>query len=141
MDIFLGLLPTIAEDSCVGHRGVLSMLYRTMAMLLSGAIGVFVTGCATSTPTMRGQSPQEAYGASSGGPPMNHDCPMCQSGEGHGAANCQDPGCNLPCHPVHRNFHTYHAPQNLMYPPENAAPAQVQYPYYTFRGPTDFFMK
>ena len=130
------------------------MLFRTMAVLLTGAIGIFVTGCASSTPTMRAQSPQNGYSSSGGGPPMNHDCPMCQPGQGHGqglmcppngqgrcSPHCQGTGCNLPCHPVHRNFHTYHAPQNLMYPPENAAPAQVQYPYYTFRGPTDFFMK
>jgi hypothetical protein len=131
------------------------MLDRTMAVLLSGAMGIFAAGCASSSPTMRAQSPQDGYGSWSDGPAMNHDCPMCQSGEGHGqgqacppqshghhgAANCQGAGCNLPFHPVHRNFHTYNAPQNLMYPPENAAPAQVQYPYYTFRGPTDFFMK
>ena len=134
------------------------MLNRTMAVLLSGAIGILVTGCASSTPVMRGQSPVNGHGSWSDGPAMNHECPMCESGQGHGqgqpcppyrgghgphrgAANCQDAGCNLPGHPVHRNFHTYHAPQNLMYPPENAAPAQVQYPYYTFRGPTDFFMK
>jgi hypothetical protein len=132
------------------------MLYRTMAVLLSGAIGLLVTGCASSTPTMRAQSPQDGYGSWSDGPASTHDCPMCQSGEGHGAAcppnyqgyhqqrcskNCRGAGCNLPCHPVHRNFHTYHAPQNLMYPPENSQPAQVQYPYYTLRGPTDFFMK
>lgn len=134
------------------------MLYRTMAVLLSGTIAIFVTGCASSVPTMRAQSPQDGYGSWSDGPASNHDCPMCQASDGHahgqacppshgshgghhGAANCQGAGCNLPLHPVHRNFHTYHAPQNLMYPPENAAPAQVQYPYYTFRGPTDFFMK
>lgn len=91
---------------------------------------------------------------------MNDGCPMCQSsmgigpGDSHGshstreasqplrgAHNSQGQGLNLPFHPVHRHFHTYHAPENNMYPPENAAPAQVQYPYYTFRGPTDFFMK
>jgi len=132
------------------------MLYRTMAVLLSGAIGLFVTGCASSTPTMRGQSPQDGYGSWSDGPAASHDCPMCQSGECHGqtckpgrrahrpqrcSPNCLGAGCNLPGHPVHRNFQTYHAPQNLMYPPENAQPAQVQFPYYTLRGPTDFFMK
>ena len=134
------------------------MLNRTMAVLLSGAIGISVTGCASSSPVLRGQSPVDGHGSWSDGPAMNHECPMCESGQGHGqgqpcppyrrghgphrgAANCPDAGCKLPGHPVHRNFHTYHAPQNLMYPPENAAPAQVQYPYYTFRGPTDFFMK
>ena len=46
---------------------------------------------------------------------------------------------NLPFHPVHRNFYTYDAPSNLSYPDENAPPAVLQYPYYTLRGPTDFF--
>lgn len=135
------------------------MRYRAVAVLLSGAIGVLVTGCASSTPTMRAQSPQGHPGSWSDGPVMNDGCPMCQSSMGMGngqcescgprrgshgqrcAPNCQGAGCNLPFHPVHRNFHTYTAPQNMMRPPENAAPAQVQYPYYTFRGPTDFFMK
>ncbi|MEQ9410185.1 MAG: hypothetical protein RIK87_20790 [Fuerstiella sp.] len=48
---------------------------------------------------------------------------------------------NLPFHPVHRNFHTYDVPANLCYPQENQQPAQYQYPYYTLRGPTDFFME
>ena len=135
------------------------MRYHVVAVLLSGAIGFLVTGCASSTPTMRAQSPLADPGARSDGPMMNDGCPMCQSsmGMGHGhsessgprqgnqgqrcAPNCQGAGCNLPFHPVHRNFHTYSAPQNLTRPPENAQPAQVQYPYYTFRGPTDFFMK
>jgi len=133
------------------------MQYHAIAVLISGAIGILVTGCASSSPTMRAQSPQDGNGSWSDGPIMNDGCPMCQSGMGHGqsqscppnyrghgghhGADCQGAGCNLPFHPVHRNFHTYQAPQNLMYPPENAAPAQVQYPYYTFRGPTDFFMK
>jgi hypothetical protein len=134
------------------------MLYRTMAVLLSGAIGLLVTGCASSTPTMRAQSPADGYGSWADGPAAPHDCPMCQSTQGHShgqacppnrrgrltqkcSPGCMGAGCNLPCHPVHRNFHTYHAPQNLMYPPENSQPAQVQFPYYTLRGPTDFFMK
>ena len=136
------------------------MFHRTMAVLLSGAVGLLVTGCASSTPTMRGQSPQEGFGSWADGPAAaGHDCPMCQSSQGHScdqscqpnrrggrgvqrcSPGCQGAGCNLPFHPVHRNFQTYHAPQNLMYPPENAQPAQVQFPYYTLRGPTDFFMK
>jgi hypothetical protein len=128
----------------------------TVTLLLSGAIGILVTGCSSTAPVMRGQSPQGSW---SPGPVMSDGCPMCQStagpngqmihapycdscppsqrcGLGHGNGNC-----NLPFNPVHRNFHTYSAPQGLMYPPENSAPALVQYPYYTLRGPTDFFMK
>ena len=155
MEIVRGLLRRTAEEYRAEGNGVNSMQYRAMAVLLSGAMGILVTGCASSTPMMRAQSPQGNFQSWSDGPIMNDGCPMCQSGMGHGqgqacppgrpcppqGGHCQGAGCNLPCHPVHRNFHTYEAPQNLMYPPENAAPAQVQYPYYTFRGPTDFFMK
>ena len=136
------------------------MQLRAVTILLSGAIGILVTGCASSSPTMRGQSPQASFVSRNSGPVMADGCPMCQSSPGPGgqmmhAGNCEmcppnqrcgngqchGGNCNLPFHPVHRNFHTYHTPQGLMYPPENAAPAMVQYPYYTLRGPTDFFMK
>lgn len=46
---------------------------------------------------------------------------------------------NLPFHPVHRNFHTYDVPRDLRYPQDDCPPAMYQYPYYTTRGPTDFF--
>jgi hypothetical protein len=132
---------------------------RALMILLSGAIGLLATGCASSTPTLRGQNPDGGFGAWGGAAGMGHgDCQsgMCQPGHsghapqcgpggscqhGHGGMCRGGAGCNLPFHPVHRNFHTYDAPRGLMYPPENAAPAQVQYPYYTLRGPTDFFME
>lgn len=129
---------------------------RALTLLLSGAIGLAVTGCAA-TPTFRGQSPNPAFASWDGSAqmmqPVSHGvaCPdgnchpgyggyaaQCPPGHGH---NCQGAGCNLPFHPVHRNFYTYSTPQGLMYPPENASPATYQYPYYTLRGPTDFFMK
>lgn len=134
---------------------------RALTLLLSGAIGLLATGCASTTPTFRGQSPNPSF-ASFGGPvQQGYDnsngagCPngQCYPGPSGYASQCPPGGhchnghcngaghCNIPFHPVHRNFHTYSAPQGLMYPPENAAPAMVQYPYYTLRGPTDFFMK
>lgn len=128
------------------------MQSRALTLLLSGAIGLLATGCTSTTPTFRGQSPNPQFaswhGSADGGYHTAHGaaCPSgnCQHGHGHGAhgQHCA-PGtnCNIPFHPVHRNFHTYSAPQGLMYPPENASPAMYQYPYYTLRGPTDFFMK
>lgn len=74
------------------------------------------------------------------------DSGMCQSGAcpdgrcglgGYGPDRC----LNLPFHPVHRNFHTYDVPNGLTYPQQDTPPATYQYPYYTTRGPTDFFMK
>ncbi|MCA9034871.1 MAG: hypothetical protein KDA91_07075 [Planctomycetaceae bacterium] len=115
------------------------MFSRATALLLSGAIGLLATGCASTTPTFRGQSPDAFYG----GHGQCDQCQtgMCQTGACPTGGSCQSGNCNLPFHPVHRNFHTYSVPGQLMYPPENAQPAVYQYPYYTLRGPTDFFMK
>lgn len=34
---------------------------------------------------------------------------------------------------------TYNPPQGLVYPPQNQPAGVIQYPYYTVKGPTDFF--
>lgn len=73
----------------------------------------------------------------------------CYAGPGYGrncrSGACRGRGCkscmNLPFHPVHRNYVDYKMPKNLSYPHANTPAAIVQYPYYTLRGPTDFFMK
>ena len=122
---------------------------RFTLFLLSGAIGLSLTGCAaTGTPTLRGQSPSCDPGAWSSSTEYGPACqPGCQPGcPPGGAAACQScdaccsgqPCLNLPFHPVHRNFHTYDVPSNLSYP-EHLQPSIYQYPYYTTRGPTDFF--
>ena len=129
------------------------MQTRALIVLLSGAIGFSLVGCAGSSPVMRAQSPQASFASFSGGHGHGHGshagCPMCDSGfaatgQPMCGPNCGpqcDRGCNLPFHPVHRNFHTYSAPQGLMYPSNDTPAATYQYPYYTLRGPTDFFMK
>jgi hypothetical protein len=43
--------------------------------------------------------------------------------------------------PKHYTTYEYKWPNNLVYPQYGAPAGMVQYPYYTFRGPTDFFMK
>jgi hypothetical protein len=43
--------------------------------------------------------------------------------------------------PKHYTTYDYKWPNNLVYPQYGAPAGFVQYPYYTFRGPTDFFMK
>lgn len=108
------------------------MQRTTVAVLFSSALCLIMSGCASSTPAIRGQGPGEWVSGPSAAP-----CPHCQSAHpGHAQGNC-----NLPFVPVHRNFHTYSVPDGLMYPPENLPPAMYQYPYYTLRGPTDFFQK
>jgi hypothetical protein len=67
---------------------------------------------------------------------------------------CHDPhcmGCNLHPYkewrPTHYHSYTYSipwgmhsiSPSQLSYPPANQPAAVVVYPYYTVRGPTDFF--
>ena len=70
-------------------------------------------------------------------------CPAC-----NGGMNCPDggcPHCGCGCRWGHKpkNYHTYQYnwPQNLVYPSPQLPAGMVQYPYYTLRGPTDFFMK
>lgn len=153
-------------------------------------IGLCV-GCASSQPTIRGQSPMEVQGPIIGSAPgygelknagkkqdfktfpqfhnnnfgyeggyysgpegystdrgklayrygggaAGAGCPNCQYGQACPPSGCQSCGHNCPKHVTSYN---YKWPQNAVYPPANQPPAMVQYPYYTFRGPTDFFMK
>ena len=112
--------------------GIQFMQRSIVAVLCSSALCLILSGCASSTPAIRGQGPGEWVSGPSAAP-----CPNCQSAHpGHAQGHC-----NLPFVPVHRNFHTYSVPDGLMYPPENLPPAMYQYPYYTLRGPTDFFQK
>ncbi|MBW3539691.1 MAG: hypothetical protein KY476_05420 [Planctomycetes bacterium] len=50
-----------------------------------------------------------------------------------------DPGDGW--YPTHHHWFRYNHPQGLVYPPPNQPPAVVQYPYYTTKGPDDFFLK
>ncbi|MBC8113905.1 MAG: hypothetical protein H7062_05985 [Candidatus Saccharimonas sp.] len=79
-------------------------------------------------------------------------CPHCQNGQA-----CPSDGCPHCGHghrgmggtlghgpngfPTHYQTYQYDWPQNQVYPTGPVPAGMVQYPYYTFRGPTDFFMK
>ncbi len=65
-------------------------------------------------------------------------CPHCQNGSSCPQGGCQH--CGHGC-PKHYMTYSYKWPQNQVYPPAVQPPAMVQYPYYTFRGPSDFFMQ
>jgi hypothetical protein len=41
--------------------------------------------------------------------------------------------------PTHHHTWDYTPPTDLRYPDPNQPPAVMQYPYYTVKGPTDFF--
>lgn len=119
----------------------MTMSHRFMTLLLSGTIGITATGCAnlSQSPVTRAQSPpMQTAGLEQ--PMMGASCQNCQ---GMGSCQtCHDPNqrINLPFHPVHRNSYTVNTPKNMMYPPSPSQAGITQYPYYTFRGPTDFFM-
>jgi hypothetical protein len=80
-------------------------------------------------------------------------CPACEYGQACPADGC--PHCGHACgqklaellghgpngYPTHYQTYRYDWPQNMVYPPNQVPAGMVQYPYYTLRGPTDFFMK
>ncbi|MBI1345716.1 hypothetical protein GC163_05445 [bacterium] len=81
--------------------------------------------------TSHGHKAYTYGGAGSGG------CPHCQYGNA-----CPPSGCkHCQSHPKHYTTYEFKWPENLVYPQYGAPAGMVQYPYYTFRGPTDFFMK
>lgn len=119
------------------------MSQRFAMLLLSGALGFSAAGCVNTSPLTRAQSPQ-VHSDNWGQTAVVNS--YCQQGHGQnvlGCPACSDPSqrINLPFHPVHRNSFTVNAPKNMMYPPSPSQAGVVQYPYYTFRGPTDFFMQ
>ena len=140
------------------------MAMRLFCGLTALALAAFTTGCASTGETIRGQSPAGVRNAGYGGPlggqiTQAGACGSCPSGACGPAGNGGDcgPQCgfgqsgpcgagmgmNLPCNPVHRNYYNVRMPnpQELRYPAPNTPMAVVQYPYYTTKGPSDFFMK
>lgn len=75
-----------------------------------------------STSGFPGYSGFAEYGACPGG--------GCHPGHcGNGGHGC----------PQHYHSYSYQRPQNLSYPAPNAVGGSVVYPYYTHKGPSDFF--
>jgi hypothetical protein len=111
--------------------------------LWAGVISVLMaglSGCQSGPDVVRGQSPNEMpLYAPQGDPSMQAACPPGAYGDpSMGGAAC-DPAlggayCGKQWHHM-----KYCVPGGLSYPPPNSMPAVVQYPYYTLRGPTDFF--
>ena len=102
-------------------------------------------GC-SSSPVVRGQSPAMPIGSSyemSGAmmsqgqacPGCPGGCPGCQPGSHHGHRT------GIALKPEHWMKMEYKVPKHLSYPQENFPAPVVQYPYYTHKGPSDFFMK
>lgn len=113
----------------------------------AGLLIALLSGCASSPVVMRGQSPDAFARGPQGGniQPVgynNYDQyyndmaldPMVNGGY------CGPDGCGHEfCAPPQCYKFQYVIPQGLNYPPQNAMPGVVQYPYYTVKGPDDFF--
>lgn len=59
----------------------------------------------------------------------------------YGGAYCQNYGSDLSCYPRHNYTYGYQRPRHLVYPQQNSVGGAVVYPYYTHKGPSDFFRK
>jgi hypothetical protein len=64
-------------------------------------------------------------------------CPP--GGPGCPSGGCPGGGCGPGGHPHHGYSFSYDRPNDLVYPPANVPGGAVVYPYYTLRGPSDFF--
>lgn len=112
-----------------------------------------LVGCQTNSAVVRGQTPAPNAPAAQG--PM---APMPGPIYYNGPASADPMSCP-PCHnhpygaecpmcapdnfwvPKHHHTYDYKQPKNLVYPPHNQPAGVVVYPYYTLKGPSDFFMK
>ncbi len=72
----------------------------------------------------------EAQGCPPGG---GGTCPHGVQGGCRSCGNAQD------WHPRHHFSYSYSVPSDLRYPSPNAVGGAIQYPYYTHKGPSDFF--
>ena len=65
-------------------------------------------------------------------PAQQGDCP-------DGGSYHQGP-CGNYQYPTHVHSFSYYPPKDLVYPQPNTPAAVIQYPYYTVKGPDDFFL-
>ena len=173
------------------------MRFRWFLGLAALATVSFSVGCSLTTPTVRGQAPDNngpiigsapGYGEFKQAPYLghsgNHDfkafkgardnnfgyeggyyagpdgyytdrnqpytaanangCDQCNNGQGCPQGGCQR--CGRGCgyrdgKPQHYQTYQYDWPRNQVYPQQGVPAGMIQYPYYTLRGPTDFFME
>ena len=91
-----------------------------------------LVGCQTNHSIVRGQTPAPAASPASG-PMAPMPGPMYYNGPAGAPDNFWTP--------THHHTYDYRQPKDLLYPPQNQPAAAVVYPYYTLKGPSDFFMK
>ena len=115
-------------------------------------------GCSANSGIVRGQTPATVAQPAAGGvqqiayqsvpqqqriPVMAAAYPTPQTPSADGSYYCPPPVYNPHGHGLrqHRHWFTYDQPTDLRYPAANSPAPIVQYPYYTVKGPSDFFLK
>ncbi len=130
-----GQSPAAAQQASFGYRGTVhentdehfhgsDITHYTVDSNAAQAAGYWGGGGCPS-----GGCPQGGYGCPGGGAGCpSGGCPggACGGGCGHGF-------------PHHGYSFSYERPNDLSYPPANVPGGAVVYPYYTLRGPSDFF--
>ena len=124
---------------------------KSQWMLSVLAVGMMaIVGCQSNHAIVRGQNPGSgAPGANGPMPgPMYYDGPAGGNPGACPPGQCRPEWSKSPCDcpedyhfPKHHHTFDYRQPKNLVYPPQNQPAAAVVYPYYTCKGPSDFFMK
>ncbi len=90
--------------------------------------------CPTGNCPPGGYGYQGNYGGGGYCPQGNYPHGGCPTG------NCGY-GNDLNHYPTHHFSQSYHVPNDLSYPAQNSVGGAVVYPYYTHKGPSDFFRK
>lgn len=76
------------------------------------------------------------------GRPQAGPCPVCQHPVEPGHTHDADDSDHIwDDYPNHHFTYAYMRPKNLLYPPPEVPGGAVVYPYYTHKGPSDFFRK
>lgn len=120
---------------------------RISAAFLCSLIVSLSAGCSQNQSVVRGQNPgwqgeMPMMMANGQGMPGPEPGPMYYDGPAYGHGDCPVcPPAKPADHwrPTHHHTWEYEAPKGLVYPPQNQPPAVYQYPYYTVKGPSDFF--
>lgn len=137
------------EIKCMS-RGFGTMSLKSLLGLAAGALIFASVGCTGTGNTVRGQNPAspQAGGVQQAGflfgSRNNNVCPHCRGGMLNDSGGCGLCGWlwnGRGWHPTHHHTYDYKAPKGLVYPPANQPAAVVQYPYYTLKGPDDFFLE
>ena len=133
------------------------MLWKTLLTMTAAVVMLSAAGCTSPlTSLIRGQNPDTSQGVVQ---PAAHRTAAILYGDGaqeiqgptNGSLGNADNGLKI----VYRTHHhqsdhrvrfgrstfgqSSYGSFGLVYPPQNGPPAVVQYPYYTVKGPTDFF--